>query len=121
MTANPKQELRELIERLSDEEARRLSAALRQASAAPVPSVQPLTEADVVLAEPTLPDQRMRPPTRCPRRYAGGVTKAGRVEHRPVDTSDFPVITPAELYHRPEERGRGPRRAGPAPPPWRDE
>ncbi len=56
MAATPKQELHELVERLSDEEARRLSAALRGAGAAPTPSARPLTEADIVLPEPILPD-----------------------------------------------------------------
>ena len=54
MTANPKQELRELIERLSDEEARRLSAALQAAGTTPPPSARPLAAADIVLAEPVL-------------------------------------------------------------------
>ena len=52
MAATPKQELHELVERLSDEEARRLSAALRGAGTAPTPSARPLTEVDVVLPEP---------------------------------------------------------------------
>ena len=56
MAATPKQELHELVERLSDEEARRLSAALRGAGAAPAPSARPLTEADIVLPESILPD-----------------------------------------------------------------
>lgn len=56
MAATPKQELHEPVERLSDEEARRLSAVLWGAGAAPPPSVRPLTEADIVLPEPILPD-----------------------------------------------------------------
>ncbi len=56
MAATPKQELHELVERLSDEEARRLSAALRESGAAPTAHVRPLTEADIVLAAPILPE-----------------------------------------------------------------
>lgn len=57
MVANPKQELHELVERLSDDEAQRLSSTLRSVgatSAAPRP--RPLTEADIILVEPILPD-----------------------------------------------------------------
>jgi hypothetical protein len=44
------------VERLSDEEARRLSAALRRAGAGPRLSARSLTEADIVLPEPIVPD-----------------------------------------------------------------
>ncbi len=57
MAANAKEELHELVDRMSEEDARRLTAALRGAGA---PSVarqpRPLTEADIVLPEPVLPD-----------------------------------------------------------------
>ncbi len=57
MATTPKQELHELVERLSDEEARRLSAALHEADTAPgSPRLRPLTEADVILTEPVLPE-----------------------------------------------------------------
>ncbi len=57
MAADPKQELHELVERLSDEDARHLSLALREATAAGVtPRPRPLVEADIVLATPVLPD-----------------------------------------------------------------
>ena len=57
MATNSRQELHEAIDRLSEEEARRLSAALRaidigEASSRP----RPLTEADVILREPLLAD-----------------------------------------------------------------
>ena len=52
MAANPKQELHELVERLSDEDAQRPSLALRDAAA----GAQPLVEADILLATPVLPE-----------------------------------------------------------------
>lgn len=55
MAADPKRELHELIERLTDEEARRLTAALRESDGAPAVS-RPLTVDDIVLVEPILPD-----------------------------------------------------------------
>ena len=56
MAATPRQELHELVERLSDEEARRFSAVLREAGAAGMATrPRPLAEADIVLAEPSLP------------------------------------------------------------------
>lgn len=57
MAANPKQALHEMVERLSDEEARRLSATLRQGGGVDIAArPRPLTEDDVLLAEPVLPD-----------------------------------------------------------------
>ena len=57
MVANPKEELHQLVERLSDDEAQRLSSILRSASATSTwPGPRPLTEADIVLVEPILPD-----------------------------------------------------------------
>jgi hypothetical protein len=57
MAANPKQELHELVERLSDEDAQRLSLALHEATGAGVaPRPRPLAEADIVLATPVLPE-----------------------------------------------------------------
>jgi hypothetical protein len=55
MAANPKRELHELVERLTDEEASRLAAVLREprnGGAAP----RPLTADDIILPEPILPD-----------------------------------------------------------------
>ncbi len=57
MATTPKQELHELVDRLDDEQARRLAEALRGASPVGVaPSPRPLAEADIVLATPVLPD-----------------------------------------------------------------
>ena len=56
MATTPKQELHELVERLSDEEARRLSVAFRGAAPVVASSPRPLTEADIILSEPILPD-----------------------------------------------------------------
>ncbi len=57
MATMPKQELHELVERLSDEEARRLSAALQGAGTPPdARRVRRLTEAEVILTEPVLPE-----------------------------------------------------------------
>jgi hypothetical protein len=57
MAVNPRQELHELVDRLSEEEARRLSTALRAPAATDViPKPRPLTVADIVLTEPILPN-----------------------------------------------------------------
>lgn len=57
MAATPKQELHELVDRLDDEQARRLAAALREADpTGGAPPPRPLAEADVVLTAPVLPD-----------------------------------------------------------------
>lgn len=56
MNARPKRELHDLIERLSDEEAMRLSSALREGHYTRVVSPRPLTTADIILAEPIMPD-----------------------------------------------------------------
>lgn len=57
MASTSKQEPRELIDRLDDEEARRLSTALRGTGAGPVLAhPRLLTEDDVILTEPLLPD-----------------------------------------------------------------
>lgn len=57
MAANPRQELRELVECLSEEEAQRLAATPRESAAGgALPPPRPLTVADIVLAEPVLPD-----------------------------------------------------------------
>jgi hypothetical protein len=57
MTTTPRQELHALIDRLDDEQARRLAAALRERDATPARSApRPLAEADIVLAAPVLPD-----------------------------------------------------------------
>ena len=57
MATSPRQRLHDAIDRLSEEEARRLSASLHvirpnDTSSGP----RPLTEADVILSEPLLPD-----------------------------------------------------------------
>ena len=57
MAVNPRQELHDLVDRLTEEEARRLSAELRATAAVNGGSgPRPLTEADVILAAPVLPD-----------------------------------------------------------------
>ncbi len=56
MVTTPKQELHALVERLTDDEAAHLSSALRGRQPARVASPRPLTLADIVLAEPLLPD-----------------------------------------------------------------
>ena len=57
MATTPKQELHELVDRLDDEQARRLAEALRGAGpAGGAPPPRPLAEADIVLAAPVLPD-----------------------------------------------------------------
>ena len=56
MAAYLKRELHELVERLSDEDAQRLSLTLREAAAGVAPRPRPLVEADIVLATPVLPD-----------------------------------------------------------------
>lgn len=64
-----------MIERLSEEEARRLSAALQAAGTTPPPRARPLTAADIVLAEPVLREDETADETIAPvRRWrrAGG-------------------------------------------------
>ncbi len=57
MAISPKQELQDAIERLSEDEARRWSAALRGNGATNLASrTRPLTESDVILSAPVLPD-----------------------------------------------------------------
>ena len=57
MATDPKQDLRDAVDRLSEIEARRLAVALREiGTVETAPPARPLTEADVVLAEPILPD-----------------------------------------------------------------
>ena len=57
MATTPKQELHELIDRLDDEQARRLAEALRGGGATPArPTPRPLAETDIVLTAPVLPD-----------------------------------------------------------------
>ncbi len=57
MAIDTKQELHDTIDRLSEEEARSWSAALRGIGATGTASaVRPLTDADVLLTEPVLPD-----------------------------------------------------------------
>jgi hypothetical protein len=57
MATTPRQELHELVDRLDDEQARRLAEALRETSpVAAVSHPRPLAEADIVLAAPVLPD-----------------------------------------------------------------
>lgn len=55
MAADPKRELHELVERLTDEEARRLTAALREPGDVRT-APRPLTADDIILPEPILPD-----------------------------------------------------------------
>ena len=56
MVANPKRELHDLIDQLSDEAARRLSSTLRNAANGPDSSPRPLREEDILLDAPILPD-----------------------------------------------------------------
>jgi hypothetical protein len=57
MATTPKQELHELVDRLDDEQARRLAETLRGAGRVDVaPPPRPLAEADIVPAAPVLPD-----------------------------------------------------------------
>ena len=57
MATTPKQELDELVDRLDDEQARRLAAALRRGGpAGGAPAPRPLAESDIILAAPVLPD-----------------------------------------------------------------
>jgi hypothetical protein len=56
MVANPKQELHEFVDRLSDEEARRLAAALLASGPGGVRRPRPLTRDDIILSEPIMPD-----------------------------------------------------------------
>lgn len=59
MIADPRQELHDLVDRLSDDDIRRLTPIVRRvASAAPgVGSAsRVLTDADIILSEPIMPD-----------------------------------------------------------------
>jgi hypothetical protein len=57
MAVNPRQELHDLVDRLSEDEARRFIDVLRQrASRNGVQGPRPLIEADILLAEPVLPE-----------------------------------------------------------------
>ena len=57
MVATPKQELHNFIESLTDDEAARLSFVLRgEGQPATLSSPRPLTPADIILAEPIMPD-----------------------------------------------------------------
>ena len=57
MATNPKRELYDAIDGLSDDEVRRLSAALRGIGTTDAPAqARPLTEADIVVSTPILPD-----------------------------------------------------------------
>jgi hypothetical protein len=54
MVANPKQELHKFIDRLSEQDARRLAATLIEAGY--VRQLRPLTRDDIILPEPIMPD-----------------------------------------------------------------
>lgn len=57
MVADPKRQLHELVDRLSEDEARRLSRTLSpRGTDTDVRSPRPLTEADILRTEPVLPD-----------------------------------------------------------------
>jgi hypothetical protein len=56
MVANPKRELHELIDRLSDQAARQLSSTLRGSLHDSSVQPRPLREADIILNHPLLPD-----------------------------------------------------------------
>ena len=57
MAVHPKRQLHELIDRLKEDEALPLSAVLRQRrSNNAVQRARPLTEADIMLTEPLVPD-----------------------------------------------------------------
>ena len=56
MAANPRQELHELVEQLSDEAAENLSSTLRINRSRTATLVRPLREDDIVLARALLPD-----------------------------------------------------------------
>lgn len=57
MAVNPRQQLHDLVECLSDEEARRVSALLRQrVMRNGTGQPRALTEADILLSEPVLPE-----------------------------------------------------------------
>lgn len=57
MAITPKQELHALIDRLDDDQARRMAATLRRAAGPTSETASPrlLTEADILLALPILP------------------------------------------------------------------
>ncbi|MBI3965022.1 MAG: hypothetical protein HY329_05240 [Chloroflexi bacterium] len=58
MATTPKQALHEWIDRLDDEEARRMADALSARGTRPkAPTSRPLTESDLVLSTPVLPDE----------------------------------------------------------------
>lgn len=72
LAPTPRQELHELIDRLDDEQARRLAETLRGGGAAPTRSTsRPLSEADIVLAVPLLPDDENADITHNPDDFRG--------------------------------------------------
>jgi hypothetical protein len=53
---NPKQELHDFVDRLSEQDARRLASALIEAGAGGARQPRPLTRDDIILPEPIMPD-----------------------------------------------------------------